>query len=186
LLRTPALAQGTTEGSAQQNPNNAPRSAPGSETAQRSDESRQDDEQRFLQLANEEREERGLAPLQWDSLLASVARKHSEEMREKKYFNHRSPTRGSEMPLDRYLLAAGSRPRYACVGENLYYCVSGNVLRGHRAFMNSAGHRENILFARYEKMGVGIVRSPKGECWVTVMFLASRDGGEQAVYTSDP
>lgn len=139
------------------------------------------EERRFLEMANEEREERGLSRLEWDPLLSKIARKHSAEMRDKRYFNHRSPTRGAEMPLDRYLRAAGSRPRYACVGENLFFCVSGNVLRGHRAFMDSAGHRENLLFARYEKMGIGIVRGPKGEWWVTEMFLGTRDGGEQAV-----
>lgn len=182
VLRAPVRAEDSEPAPPREETTSSPRPEGGSP----SDTDQRYEERRFLELANEEREERGLDRLEWDPLLADIARKHSAEMRDKRYFNHRSPTRGSEMPLDRYLLVAGSRPRYACVGENLFYCVSGNVMRGHRAFMDSAGHRENILFARYEKMGVGIVRGPKGEWWVTQMFLANRDGGEQAVNTNDP
>ena len=181
LSRAPALAEDSKDAPPQDETASAPR--PASDTP--SDSDQRHEERRFWELTNEEREERGLQTLEWDPLLADIARKHSAEMRDKRYFNHRSPTRGSEMPLDRYLLAAGSRPRYACIGENLFFCVSGNVLRGHRAFMESAGHRENILFTRYEKMGVGIVRNPKGAWWVTEMFLATRDGGEQAVHITE-
>jgi uncharacterized protein YkwD len=59
------------------------------------------------------------------------------------------------------------------VGENLYYSSVVDVTRGHQAFMRSPAHRENVLFARYEKIGVGIHRNGKGEFWVTQMFLSS-------------
>jgi len=132
------------------------------------------EELRFLELTNQERTRRGMNPLQWDPTLTFVARQHSTEMRDKAYFNHQSPTSGIRTPMDRYLKVV-ARPAYACVGENLFYCSLVDVQRGHNAFMASPTHRENILFPRFEKMGVGIVKNEKGEFWVTEMFLTLRD-----------
>lgn len=131
------------------------------------------EELRFVDLANRERVGRGLKPLTIDPMLIVVAREHSREMMEKNYFDHNSPTPGIKTPMDRYLKELGFRPRYACVGENLYYCTIADVERGHQAFMNSASHRENLLYPRFEKMGVGIQRNHKGEFWVTEMFLSN-------------
>src|SRR5262245_46351397 len=74
-------------------------------------------EQRFLELTNRERVSRGLRPLTVDPLLIAVARQHSQEMMEKGYFDRISPTPGYKTPMDRYLKALGSRPKYATVGE---------------------------------------------------------------------
>jgi len=133
------------------------------------------DEIAFMELVNQERARRGLGKLEFDTTLMVAARKHSDEMREKKYFNHHSPTSGIKTPMDRYLRELTSRPTYACVGENLFYCSIVDVQRGHSAFMNSPTHRENVLFARFEKIGVGVVKNERGEFWVTQMFLASTD-----------
>jgi uncharacterized protein YkwD len=131
------------------------------------------EEIRFVELANKERAKRSLRQLALDPLLVAVARQHSQEMMEKSYFDHYSPTPGFRTPMDRYLKGLGFRPTYACVGENLFYCSVIDVERGHQAFMNSPAHRENVLFAQYEKIGVGIQRNNKGEFWVTEMFLSS-------------
>jgi uncharacterized protein YkwD len=133
-------------------------------------------EQRFLELTNRERVNRGLRPLTVDPLLITVARQHSREMMEKNYFDHVSPTPGYKTPMDRYLKALGTRPKYATVGENLYYCSVVDVERGHQAFMNSPSHRENVLFPRFEKMGVGIHKNARGEFWVTEMYLTNSPG----------
>jgi len=135
------------------------------------------EELRFVQLTNQERAKHGLRQLEIDPLLIAVARKHSAEMRDKDYFGHESPTPGIKTPLERFLLAATEvrRPAYACVGENLFYCSIVDVQRGHKALMNSPTHRENILFPRFEKMGVGIIKNARGEFWVTQMFLATTD-----------
>lgn len=134
-----------------------------------------EEEIRFVEMVNRERARRGLSQLSIDPLLIAVAREHSAEMRDKNYFNHTSPTPGIKTPLDRYLKATSRRPPYACVGENLFYCSVTDVDRGHVAFMNSPTHRENVLFPRFEKIGVGIVKNEKGEFWVTQMYLTNRD-----------
>lgn len=144
----------------------SPSAAPAVETAE---------ERRFVELCNEERKKRGLSQLTIDPLLIEVAREHSREMLEKAYFNHNSPTTAIKTPMDRYLKAVHVRPEYACVGENLFYCSIVDVNRGHNAFMNSPTHRENVLFPRYEKIGVGIVKNERGEFWVTQMFLTNTD-----------
>jgi uncharacterized protein YkwD len=133
------------------------------------------EEMQFVQLVNQERMKRGLSRLVVDPLLIQVARDHSAEMRDKAYFNHESPTSGIKTPLDRYLKAVSHRPGYACVGENLFWATVIDVRRGHQAFMTSPTHRENVLFPRFEKIGVGIVKQPNGEFWVTQMFLTNTD-----------
>jgi uncharacterized protein YkwD len=133
------------------------------------------DESRFVDLVNKERTQRGLSRLTVDPMLIEVARAHSREMSDKHYFAHKSPTPGLTTPLDRYLAAEKHKPSWALVGENLFYCSKPGVDRGHCALMNSPGHRANILESRYEQIGVGIYTSPKGEFYVTQMFLAKTD-----------
>jgi len=133
------------------------------------------EERRFVELANEERRKRGLSQLVIDPLLIRVARTHSAEMRDRAYFNHNSPSASDRTPMDRYLNAVPARPEYACVGENLFYCSIVDVRRGHDAFMNSPTHRDNVLFPRYEKIGVGIIKNERGEFWVTQMYLTNTD-----------
>jgi uncharacterized protein YkwD len=133
------------------------------------------DELRYLELTNKERAARGLSQLVIDPLLVDVGRAHSREMSDKAYFSHTSPTTALKTPLDRYLAAEPHRPSWALVGENLFYCSIVDVERGHVAFMNSKGHRANILEPRYERMGVGIYVNPRGEFYVTEMFLSKTD-----------
>jgi len=132
-------------------------------------------ESKFVELVNKERANRGLPQLTIDLLLIEVAREHSREMGEKHYFSHTSPAPGMNTPMDRYLAAAGKRPSWALVGENLFYCSIVDVERGHFALMNSEGHRANILETRYEHIGVGAYVNPKGEFYVTQTFLAKAD-----------
>lgn len=135
-----------------------------------------DEERRFVELTNRERLRRGMSELRIDPLLIAVAREHSAEMRDRDYFSHHSPSASLRTPMDRYLHAvAAARPPYACVGENLFYCTISDVERGHRAFMNSPKHRENVLYPRFEKIGVGIVKDREGKFWVTQMFLTTTD-----------
>jgi uncharacterized protein YkwD len=139
------------------------------------------EEARYVDLVNRERARRGLGQLKIEPMLIAVARQHSAEMQNKAYFDHTSPTASLKTPMDRYLKAMSSRPVYACVGENLFWSNASNVSsvsdvqRGHTAFMDSPTHRENVLFPRFEKIGVGIVRNNRGEFWVTEMFLTNTD-----------
>ncbi len=139
------------------------------------------DEQEFVELVNGERSRRGLCTLTVDPLLVRAARAHSREMCARDYFDHHSPTPGLSTPMDRYLSSlkdtGADTPDYLLVGENIYYCsISNDVYNvdyGHRALMNSPGHRANILEPRFQKIGLGIYKNAKGEFWVTEMF--SRD-----------
>lgn len=136
------------------------------------------EEQEFIEKVNAERTQRGLNALAVDPLLVRTARAHSREMCDLTYFNHHSPTPGMTTPMDRYLKALHDRgsanPDSLLIGENIYYCSVFNdvynVDYGHRALMNSPGHRANILETRFTKIGLGVYRNEKGEFWVTEMF----------------
>lgn len=132
-------------------------------------------EYRYLELSNHERVTRGLGTLSPNPMLVQVARQHSREMWERDYFDHVSPTPGMKTPMSRYLTTLGRTPTWAYLGENLFYCSIVDVDRGHRAFMTSQSHRENVLNDRFEQMGVGIFVSPDGRYWVTELFLAQVD-----------
>lgn len=134
-----------------------------------------EDEQRFVDLTNSERLLRGMNALKVDPLLVETAREHSQEMAEKDYFDHMSPTPGLRTAVDRYLAVAKRRPTWALVGENLFYCSIVDVNRGHNCLMQSKSHRDNILNSRFERIGVGIYKDKDGEFWVTEMFLSIVD-----------
>ncbi len=109
-------------------------------------------EEQMLALVNQERAVSGLRPLAADERLREVARAHSREMLELRYFSHTSPVTGS--PLDRIRAA---RIPFLAAGENLAYAPSVGV--AHRGLMNSPGHRANILRPEFGRLGVGVIRS---------------------------
>lgn len=118
-------------------------------------------EQEVVRLVNVERAKAGLPALTEDWQLSRVARYKSQDMRDKGYFSHQSPTYGSPYDMMR---AFGIS--YRAAGEN--------IAMGQRtpaavvnAWMNSSGHRANILSKSFTKIGVGYVAS--GNYW-TQMF----------------
>lgn len=118
------------------------------------------DEQQMLDLVNKERTQRGLAPLKANLELTKLARLKAQDMIDKNYFSHQSPTYGS--PFDMMNRFGVS---YRTAGEN----IAGNSSVGaaHTALMNSAGHRANILNTAYTEVGIGIVKGgPYGEMFV--------------------
>lgn len=132
-------------------------------------------EQQFVDKVNAERWDRNLGVLSVNPVLVQVARAHSEEMYRKDYFDHISPTPGQKTPMDRYLSTLGTTPKWAFLGENLFYCSIVDPQRGHKALMGSPKHKENIVNKRYEQIGVGAYVSPDGRFWVTELFLAQID-----------
>ena len=134
-----------------------------------------DDEQRFIDLVNRERLERGLNALTIDPMLVKVSREHCKEMADKNYFDHISATPGMRTALDRYVSKLGHQPTWILIGENLFYCSIEDVNRGHTCLMNSPGHRDNILNGRFRRIGVGVYKAADGEFWVTQMFLSTID-----------
>jgi len=122
------------------------------------------DEQKMLSLVNSARAGAGLKPLQADLSLVKLARLKGQDMINKNYFSHTSPTYGS--PFD-MMKAAGVSYRYA--GENL--AGASTVDSAHTNLMNSPGHRANILNGNFTKVGIGVVNGgPYGKMFVQ-MFI---------------
>lgn len=119
-------------------------------------------EHEVIQLTNEERAKNGLAPLQIEEALSKVARDKSKDMQMNNYFDHHSPVYGS--PFD---MMRSYGIQYTSAGEN--------IAKGQRtpeevvnAWMNSPGHRANILNSDYTHIGVGYVE--QGNYW-TQQFI---------------
>ena len=111
-------------------------------------------EEEVARLVNAERAKRGLSPLAADWQLSRVARYKSQDMHDNRYFSHTSPVYGSPF---RMLKSFGISYRGA--GENIAkgYKTPAAVVNG---WMNSSGHRANILNASFTMLGVGA--SPTG------------------------
>ncbi|MEC0300564.1 CAP domain-containing protein [Peribacillus frigoritolerans] len=119
-------------------------------------------EQEVVKLTNAEREKQGLAALKIDTELSKVARIKSQDMKDKNYFDHNSPTYGS--PFDMMKQFGIS---YKTAGENI---AQGQQTPEEvvQAWMNSQGHRENIMNSSFTHIGVGYVES--GNYW-TQQFI---------------
>lgn len=119
-------------------------------------------EQKVVELTNQERAKNGLKPLALDTELSKVAREKSRDMQSKGYFSHTSPTYGS--PFD---MMKKFGITYRSAGENI---AMGQPTPEEvvKAWMNSSGHRANILNSSYTHIGVGHVAN--GNYW-TQMFI---------------
>ncbi|MBT2677873.1 sporulation protein [Bacillus sp. ISL-35] len=119
-------------------------------------------EQKVVELTNQERAKNGLKPLALDTELSKVAREKSRDMQSKGYFSHTSPTYGS--PFD---MMKKFGITYRSAGENI---AMGQPTPEEvvKAWMNSSGHRANILNSSYTHIGVGHVAT--GNYW-TQMFI---------------
>ena len=119
-------------------------------------------EQEVIRLVNVERANAGLSSLKYDWELARVAKYKSQDMHDKNYFSHTSPTYGSP-----FTMLKNFGISYKSAGEN--------IAKGQRsaqavvnAWMTSEGHRANILNKNYTHIGIGYVKD--GHYW-TQMFI---------------
>ena len=122
-------------------------------------------EQEVFELVNKERVSRGLSPLTFDSELSRVARIKSQDMIDKKYFSHTSPTYGS--PFD---MMQKFGLRFSAAGENIAYGQK-TAQEVMTTWMNSAGHRANILSEAYTHIGIGVAKMYNGTLYWTQMFM---------------
>ncbi|QSX07394.1 hypothetical protein JYG23_13000 [Sedimentibacter sp. zth1] len=121
-------------------------------------------EKKVVELVNVERTKNGLTPLKLDTSISNVARIKSKDMATNNYFSHTSPTYGS---------AGNMLTKY-----NISYTAWGeNIAAGQRtpeevvnAWMNSSGHRANILSSTFTKIGVGYATNSSGKAYWTQMF----------------
>lgn len=115
-------------------------------------------------LVNQERVAVGIAPLAWDDGAAQVAYAHSVDMDVRDFFSHTNPD-GQE-PWDR-LSAAGIG--WSTAGENIAY-GQPDAASVMTAWMNSPGHRDNILRASFTRLGVGVHDAPGGPWWTQLFY----------------
>lgn len=120
-------------------------------------------EQEVIRLVNEIRGENGLKALTYDWELSRVARFKSQDMKDNRYFAHNSPVYGTPFQMIKSFGIS-----YRSAGENIAkgYATPQAVVD---AWMNSPGHRANILNASYTRIGVGYVAG--GNYW-TQMFIS--------------
>ncbi|MCG8482455.1 MAG: CAP domain-containing protein [Clostridia bacterium] len=122
-------------------------------------------EKQVIDLVNQERAKAGLSPLKENTELANVAEVKAEDMRDNNYFSHTSPVYGS--PFD---MMKQFGIKYSYAGEN--------IAKGQRSpeqvmngWMNSEGHRANILNSNFTEIGVGYVTDSNGGTYWVQMFI---------------
>ncbi|MCA1030271.1 CAP domain-containing protein [Bacillus timonensis] len=119
-------------------------------------------EEQVVQLVNSERAKQGLRPLTHRADLKNVAHKKAQDMINSNYFSHTSPNYGSPFQM---LKTFGIS--YRTAGENI---AKGQTTPQQvmNSWMNSSGHRANILKADYDSIGVGFYHG----AWVQ-MFIGN-------------
>lgn len=149
-------------------------------------------EKQIHALINREREKQGLSRLAWDEDLVKIARNHSRDMAKRNYFSHNSPE-GHDFSY-RY-----RRSGYSCSipEKNFVYGGAENIFQNNlydrvvyvnrearydwnsmkqiaettvKGWMNSPGHRKNILTPRWRSEGIGVAISPDDKVYVTQNF----------------
>jgi uncharacterized YkwD family protein/spore coat assembly protein SafA len=123
-------------------------------------------ERQVIDLTNQERQNAGLAPLQLDWQLSRVARYKSRDMRDTGYFAHRSPQYGS--PFD---MMKRFKVQYSSAGENIAVGQTSPE-QVVKEWMNSPGHRKNILNDTYTYIGVGYAKGGSYGTYWTQMFIS--------------
>ncbi|MGV9264797.1 CAP domain-containing protein [Kitasatospora sp. NPDC003701] len=123
--------------------------------------------QQVVDLVNAQRAQHGCGPLTADTRLATAAQGHSEDMAARNYFDHASP---EGQHADHRIEATGYR--WSSWGEN--------IARGQKdpaavmdAWMNSPGHRANILNCSFKEIGVGVKTGSGGPWWTQVFASPS-------------
>ena len=119
-------------------------------------------EQEVVTLVNAERAKEGLPALKEEWELSRVANYKSQDMHDKKYFDHTSPTYGTP-----FTMMKNFGITYKSAGENIAM-GQRSAEEVVKAWMNSTGHRANILNKNYTHIGVGYVKD--GNYW-TQMFI---------------
>nr|WP_102347058.1 SafA/ExsA family spore coat assembly protein [Bacillus sp. Marseille-P3661] len=122
-------------------------------------------EEAVISLTNQERAKNGLPALSANWELSRVARFKSADMRDKNYFSHTSPTYGSPFTMMKNFGIS-----YRAAAENI---AAGQTTAQEvvRSWMNSPGHRKNILDSRMTQIGVGYAKGGSYRHYWTQMFI---------------
>ena len=122
------------------------------------------DEKEVFDLINNQRTQNGLSALKLDTETLRVARIKAQDMVDNNYFSHNSPTYGTP-----FQMLNSFKISYKTAGEN----IAGNSSNSAAvtAWMNSSGHKANILNSSFNYTGIGVVKGSKyGKIYVQ-LFL---------------
>ena len=135
-------------------------------------------EKQLVSLTNQSRASAGLKALKVDSTLTAVARSRSKDMIVRGYFSHSIPPSGKNV----FSILDSKGYCYAIAGENIgwnNYPDDVATRTVHRMFMESSGHRANIMGKKWDVIGVGAYKGPTGKKMWTVIF-ADKCGGSKS------
>ena len=119
--------------------------------------------QKVFDQTNIQRQENGLAPLQYNSVLSESATKKAQDMFANNYWAHTSPS--GTTPWD-FFKSVGYK--YSVAGENLardFYDTESLI----KAWMDSPTHRANMLNSKYQEIGIGVVNGVLGGVKTTLV-----------------
>ena len=122
------------------------------------------DEKEVFDLINKQRTQNGLSALKLDTETLRVARIKAQDMVDNNYFSHNSPTYGTP-----FQMLNSFKISYKTAGENI--AGNSNNSAAVTAWMNSSGHKANILNSSFNYTGIGVVKGSKyGKIYVQ-LFL---------------
>jgi uncharacterized protein YkwD len=126
-------------------------------------------EQELIARTNRSRVEAGLTTLRVDAELTAVARWRSRDMSARGYFSHAIPPLGQKV----FAVLEGREYCFTLAGENIGWNTHSDALateRIHQAFLDSPGHRANVVAEPWRAVGVGAYKGPDGKKLWTVLF----------------
>jgi uncharacterized protein YkwD len=141
-------------------------------------------EDQLLTLHNQARASAGLAPLKMDAALRDIARWRSKDMIDRDYFSHSIPPSGKNV----FTVMKEKGYCFVSAGENIgwnNYPDDVATAAIHKSFMDSSGHRANILGKAWDVVGIGAYKGPTGKKMWTVIF-ADKCGGSAPAPTPKP
>jgi len=138
-------------------------------------------ERRVFELTNRERARRGLAPFIWNETVASAARSHSNDLMRNNITGHK----GSDGSTVTQRVERNGVTDAMGWSENIAYGQS-TPEAAVAAWMNSPGHRANILHANRTHLGVGLILRPQGSradwpTYITQKFIRLDNGSESSL-----
>lgn len=129
-------------------------------------------ERKVFKLINEQRGKLGLASLEWNDEIAEMARLHSENMANYKFFSHTG--QDGSMVNDR--ADAFGIKKWRAIGENIAYNrgYENPAASAVERWMQSPAHRENLLNGRWKESGIGVAVAADGTYYFTEVFLTRK------------
>jgi len=145
---------------------------------------------RALEMVNASRAANDLPPLERNAALTRAAQSHADDMLRRDYYSHTSPEGGSVS--DRFQAAGGSK--WLLTAENIAKCdgckppLSQNYVRQmHKGWMNSPGHRRNILRRGLDRFGYGMAIDDDGRLYAVQTFAGpGTPNGADATAKAEP